>query len=379
MSIPQLNNPKKLSYNELRTQVSELARRMNILTEMRAVPVEYTAAAKFTFSDSGATLDVPRLDELIEELEAALEALEECETAKEECDTAKVACEETVTGLEGEIADLETALDEACDQVPLAGSWSYGRTVYRVANSGTCSGYAHFQREQYSASLAKNITFQGNTIGNGYRIINNPTLTALYRVHNTYIGSPDYKRVVPVRTDQIRDDGGSNCMSGGGNIVLAKEDPGYPGGYAPQQGGISAGAAGIGTYGVFARTNDTIVGTGVWYPDGPQQVSGSTLIGTITKAGEADVFDYASESSNPCGDQAPPFYTVNYVAGTGGTISGITEQYIEPGGAGVAVTAVADTGFTFVSWSDGSTTAARPADSDPTSNGTLTANFAATP
>ena len=276
-------------------------------------------------------------------------------------------------------AALEAELDEACDQAPLAGSWSYGRTVYRVANSGTCSGYAHFQREQYSASLAKNITFQGNTIGNGYRIINTPTLTALYRVYNTFIGSSNYKRVVPVRTDQIRDDGGSNCMSGGGNIVLAKVNPAQASGYDPQQGGIGAGVGGIGTYGVFARTNDTIVGTGVWYPGGPQQVSGSTLIGTITKAGEADVFDYASESSNPCGDQAPPFYTVNYVAGTGGTISGITEQYIEPGGTGVAVTAVADSGFTFVSWSDGSTTAARPADSNPTSNGSITANFIVTP
>ena len=91
MSIPQLNNPRKLSYNELRTQVSELARRMNILTEMRAVQVDYNAAAKFTFSDSGATLDVPRLDELIEQLEEALKALKECEAALAAC-TVKVDC-----------------------------------------------------------------------------------------------------------------------------------------------------------------------------------------------------------------------------------------------------------------------------------------------
>ena len=303
----------------------------------------------------------------------------ECDTALDDCEDALAAQGGAYNDLLEEYNEVLDALDEACGQAPLAGSWSYGRTVYRIANSGTCSGYAHFQREQYSASLAKNITFQGNTVGNGYRIINNPSLTALYRVVNTYIGDPNYRRVVAVRADQIRDDGGSNCMSGGGSIVLAKVDPAYPGGYGPQQGGIGAGVGGIGTYGVFARTNDTIDGTGPWFPDGPQQVSGSTLIGTITKAGEADVFDYSNESSNPCGDQAPPFYTVNYVAGTGGTISGITEQYIEPGGTGVAVTAVADSGFTFVSWSDGSTTAARPADSNPTSNGSLTANFIVTP
>ena len=112
MSIPQLNNPKKLSYSELRTQVSELARRMNILTEMRAVPVEYTAAAKFTFSDSGATLDVPRLDELIEELEEAQEALEECEAALEECEADKLVCDAALEECAAAREECETALEE---------------------------------------------------------------------------------------------------------------------------------------------------------------------------------------------------------------------------------------------------------------------------
>ena len=377
MSIPQLNNPKKLSYNELRTQVSELARRMNILTEMRAVPVDYTAAAKFTFSDSSATLDVPNLDELIEQLEEALEALEECETALEECEADKLVCDAAREECAAANADLETALDEACDQVPPAGSWSYGQKVYRIATSGTCSGYVHFQREQYSASLAQDITFLGNSVGNGYRLINNTSATALYRVYNVPVWSSNYRRAIPVRTDQLKTDGSAVCNAGPAGISLRKVDPAYPSGYGPRQEGIAAGAAGIGTYIVVARTLDTIDGSGPWY--GTPAASSETQIGTMTKSGDADVFDYASESSNPCGDQAPPFYTVNYSAGTGGTISGITEQYIEPGGTGLAVTAVADSGFTFVSWSDGSTTAARPADSDPTSNGTLTANFVATP
>ena len=287
-------------------------------------------------------------------------------------------CEAALEEALEEIADLEAALEEACDQAPPAGSWSYGRNVYRISNSGSCSGYAHFQRELYSASLAKDITFLGNTIGNGYRVINNNTATALYRVYNTFLGSANYRRVVPVRTDQLNTDGSALCNSGMVGIVLAKENPAQPSGYDSQQSGISAGAAGIGTYGVFARTLDTVDGTGPWYPDGPQGVSGSTLIGTITKSEEADVFDYASESSNPCGDQDPPFYTVNYVAGTGGTISGLTEQYIAPDGTGTLVTAVPDSGYTFTGWSDGSTIAFRQ-DSNPTSNGTLTANFVLTP
>ena len=129
MSIPQLNNPKKLSYNELRTQVSELARRMNILTEMRAVPVEYTAAAKFTFSGSGATLDVPRLDELIEQLEEAQEALEECETAIEECEAEREECDAALAEAAVTIDCLEDlVVPENLDGVA---SWFHQATSFR--------------------------------------------------------------------------------------------------------------------------------------------------------------------------------------------------------------------------------------------------------
>lgn len=287
-------------------------------------------------------------------------------------------CEAALEEALEEIEDLEEALEEACDQAAPAGSWGYNRVVYRISNSGSCSGYAHFQRESYNASLAKNITPLGSIIGNGYRIINNNTAVALYRVYNVSQSSSNYRRVIPVRTDQLNADGSALCNSGMVGIVLAKVNPAEPSGYDPQQGGISAGAAGIGTYGVFARTLDTIDGTGPWYPDGPQGVSNSTLIGTITKASAEDIFDYASESSNPCGDKPPPFYTVNYAAGEGGTVTGTSPQYITPDGTGVLITAVPNSGYTFTSWSDGSTVAARQ-DSNPTSNGTLTANFVLTP
>jgi uncharacterized repeat protein (TIGR02543 family) len=269
-------------------------------------------------------------------------------------------------------------LEEACDQAPDGGSWGYNRNVYRISNSGSCSGYAHFQRETYNASLAKDITFLGNTVGYGYRIINNNTALALYRVYNVGTWSPNYRRVVPVRTDQLNADGSALCNAGMVGIVFAKVNPAKPSGYDSQQGGIAAGANGIGTYGVFARTLDTVDGTGAWYPDGPQGVSGSTLIGTITKASAEDLFDYASESSNPCDQKPPPFYNINYEAGTGGTISGISEQYIAPDGTGVTVQAIPNEGYTFTGWSDGSTIAQRQ-DFNPTSNGTLTANFVLTP
>jgi hypothetical protein len=56
---------------------------------------------------------------------------------------------------------------------------------------------------------------------------------------------------------------------------------------------------------------------------------------------------------------APLTYTLTYTAGTGGTISGTSPQTVAYGGSGTPVMAVANTGYDFVSWSDGVTTAMR--------------------
>ena len=66
---------------------------------------------------------------------------------------------------------------------------------------------------------------------------------------------------------------------------------------------------------------------------------------------------------------------LNYSAGTGGTISGIASQSVSAGSSGSAVVAAPDTGYDFVNWSDGVTTAART-DSDCAADLSVTANFA---
>ena len=68
-------------------------------------------------------------------------------------------------------------------------------------------------------------------------------------------------------------------------------------------------------------------------------------------------------------------YTLNYLAGTGGTISGRTPQTMRPFASGTAVTAIPNPGYHFVSWSDGVTTAVRT-DAGVTANKSVTANFA---
>jgi hypothetical protein len=75
---------------------------------------------------------------------------------------------------------------------------------------------------------------------------------------------------------------------------------------------------------------------------------------------------------------APVTYTLAYSAGSGGTISGSAAQAVASGASGTAVTAAAASGYHFVSWSDGVTSAART-DANVTANLSVTASFAMAP
>jgi hypothetical protein len=68
-------------------------------------------------------------------------------------------------------------------------------------------------------------------------------------------------------------------------------------------------------------------------------------------------------------------YTLTYTAGANGTISGTSPQTVNQGASSTAVTATPDAGYHFVSWSDGSLTAART-DTNVTANINATASFA---
>jgi len=67
-------------------------------------------------------------------------------------------------------------------------------------------------------------------------------------------------------------------------------------------------------------------------------------------------------------------FTLTYLAGTNGTINGITPQIVNYGGNGTPVTAVPGSGYIFVNWSDGSIANPRT-DANVTSNLTVTASF----
>lgn len=74
-------------------------------------------------------------------------------------------------------------------------------------------------------------------------------------------------------------------------------------------------------------------------------------------------------------DETTPSYTLNYLAGPNGAIDGVSPQTVQEGQNGTAVTAVPNTGYHFVNWSDDSTQNPR-IDTNVTTNISVTANFA---
>ena len=68
-------------------------------------------------------------------------------------------------------------------------------------------------------------------------------------------------------------------------------------------------------------------------------------------------------------------FTLNYAAGTGGSLTGETSQVVDYNTSGTAVTAVPNTGYHFVKWSDESTDNPRT-DLNVTANIAVTASFA---
>ena len=99
-----------------------------------------------------------------------------------------------------------------------------------------------------------------------------------------------------------------------------------------------------------------------WYTDNTTYTTQFTAATAVT----ANITIYAKWT---------PAYTLTYSANANGTISGTTPQTVASGASGSAVTAVPNTGYHFVSWSDGVMTATRT-DSSVVANVSVSATFA---
>ena len=130
-------------------------------------------------------------------------------------------------------------------------------------------------------------------------------------------------------------------------------------------------------------------GSVVWDPSGNPHTAGTEI--TITAVPTAGAhFDHwsgaLSGNANPASITlnadtsvtatfAPDSFTLTYIAGNGGAITGPTPQTVNYGTDGVEVIAAPDMGHHFVQWSDGITTPART-DTTVTADLGLTADFA---
>ena len=151
-------------------------------------------------------------------------------------------------------------------------------------------------------------------------------------------------------TEQLVEDGGSS------DVVIARPNSGY------EFAGWSDGVSAAGRRELYVHNNITV--TAYFTPTG----------------GTTDPNDPSDPSTEAPDDKKT--YTLHYTASVGGyilakdgTISGSVLQEVTEGDNGMRVTAVANTGYEFVRWSDGVTTATRT-DSNVTSDITVTAEFA---
>jgi hypothetical protein len=134
--------------------------------------------------------------------------------------------------------------------------------------------------------------------------------------------------------------------------------------YATSTGGtISGSSTQVLVFGGDSSTVTATPATGYYFVDWNDAV-------TSTSRRDKNVVTSTTYTANFAANS----YTINYLAGTGGVISGSSTQVFQAGGTSTEVVAIPDTGFVFSSWSDASTSASR-IDYGIAANATYTASF----
>ncbi len=157
------------------------------------------------------------------------------------------------------------------------------------------------------------------------------------------------------------------AVGSGGKLLTSPDGANWTSITPPVSGTFYGAAFGGGTF-VVVGGNGTILSS----TDGQnwqQRASGTTavLYGAAYVNGE-----FMALGSN--GTILMAQHKLTYTAESNGTISGIASQGVRTGGSGTAVTAVGNTGYHFLNWSDGNTNAART-DNNIIGDVSVTANF----
>ena len=293
----------------------------------------------------------------------------DCSVKLENCKAESRELIEDYNELIEDYNEIVEALEKSCDTRPPGGFWEDRAKIWSTAFSGSCDNYFHFAEASVSATFSQEVTFLGNSIGYGYALIKNTTQIALYSVKRSLESYP-YGPALPPRNPSFLP---RSLCNGDLNIQVAK-DLGN-GQFGNLQDGINS-TTGTGRYGVFSRAQFDERAPGGFYYNKPSLPS-TIQLGWFTYLGNGQ-YEYEAMEDDPCGNPIAPTHRVTYNAGTGGTISGIDVQNIPTGEVSQTVSAVADAGYTFTGWSDGSTINPRT-DVDVQSIITVTANFVLTP
>lgn len=152
-------------------------------------------------------------------------------------------------------------------------------------------------------------------------------------------------------------------------------------------GSVTQNSASCVSSNVTSTGGATVTAEGIYYGTSPSPTTNATTGSgnpfTINLTGLAAstryyVRAYATNSAGTGYGADQSFVTnhiVTYTAGANGSVTGTTTQSIANGGSGTAVTAIPNSNYHFLNWSDGSTANPRT-DSNVTSSKTVTANFA---
>jgi len=304
-----------------------------------------------------------------------------------------------------------------------------GLTIAGAASTVTLAGLTGANANSYvhngdttartlTVNNAANNTFAGHlgdgtANGNNFALIKSGASTLSLSGANTYAGAT----TVNAGTLQVDGAISSNTVTVANNAALAGTGV-INGATTIQSGGtLSPGDAGIGTLTVsnkliFAAgskallevsrnggvlTNDLVIVSGALTNGGSLTVTNigtnafvlgdtiklfqaGTYAGTFASLTLPALTNGISWNTNTLATSGTlsvvvSTFTLAYSAGANGTLSGTATQTVNYAGSGTAVTAVPNTGYYFVNWSDGSVANPRT-DANVTNNLSVTANFA---
>ena len=280
----------------------------------------------------------------------------------------------TVDSISGSVSVIDTLTNTVVATIPVGRFPIYaalGGTHLYVVNSGT-----------NTVSVIDTTT---NTVSSTISLAGNPKFA-------TIVGADLYV----VYTDNSSTDGAVSIIDTNTDTILGVPPPTFT---TATIGGSTLAL----TYDVALDARSTpAIGDFVVSDNGsPMSISGVTiaqknvvlsLATPVTRCGDTFTISYTpgikpieydgSNQATSLTDAgitcAIPTYTLTYSAGTNGTLTGTTSQTVNYGVDGSPVTAIPNSGYHFVNWSDESTQNPRT-DSDVTENISVTANFAITP